>query len=88
MSLNDPAYVERQYQREDRLAARSSVWREGGQEAWCVALDAIRTAGPARVLDIGCGERVCCKGRSRDKRSGRRERYVAADGEAGGRPRS
>lgn len=53
--LNDPDYVQRQYEDESKLAARASVWAEDEHHPFQLALDAIRREKPGRVLDIGCG---------------------------------
>lgn len=53
--LNDPDYVERQYEDESKLAARASVWVDDENHPFRFALDAIRRERPSRVLDVGCG---------------------------------
>lgn len=54
--MSHPAYVQTQYETEDRLAARASIWLEEGNHPVRVALEAIRRERPRRVLDVGCGQ--------------------------------
>jgi SAM-dependent methyltransferase len=57
VSLTDPAYVARQYETEHGLAARKALYDEvAGADAREIAFDAVREAGPAGVLEVGCGE--------------------------------
>lgn len=56
ISMDDPAYVDRQYRTEHHLAARTAVWRAGGQEPWRVALRALVGVHPRRALEVGCGQ--------------------------------
>jgi SAM-dependent methyltransferase len=55
--LDDPDVVAREYATLDRFAQRrlARTADVGGASPWLVALDAITEAGPARVLDAGCG---------------------------------
>lgn len=56
MRLDDPEVVRREYATEDGLEARASIY-EGvyGPNALDVAVEAVREAGPRRVLEVGCG---------------------------------
>jgi SAM-dependent methyltransferase len=55
--LNDPAHVARQYETEDGLAARKSVYRDvTGPDPHTLVVAAVLTRAPGRVLDVGCGE--------------------------------
>ena len=57
MTLDDPAYVERQYASEHGLAARKSFYDEvEGDDARQIALQAVREARPRAVVEVGCGE--------------------------------
>jgi len=54
---DDPEYVRSQYQDESGLQARKAIYAEiGGVDARDVAFEAVREAGPERVLEVGCGE--------------------------------
>lgn len=55
--LNEPDSVRAQYADEVKLNTRRSVWHPtlDGREPSTVALDEIRDARPARVLEVGCG---------------------------------
>jgi len=57
MRLDDPELVRRQYATEDGLAVRrdSQLRFLEGPNAFDVALEAVRRANPARVLEVGCG---------------------------------
>lgn len=57
MRLDDPELVRREYASEDRLAARSRVFRElvDGPNAEELALEAVGEVSPRRVLEVGCG---------------------------------
>ena len=56
MTIHDPEVIAREYATEEGLRARASVY-EGlaGPDSRQLALDAVREAAPARVLDVGCG---------------------------------
>jgi SAM-dependent methyltransferase len=57
LSLDDPAYVERQYETEERLRARKAIYDgAAGVDARDVAFDAVSEADPRAVLEVGCGE--------------------------------
>ena len=57
MSLDDPAFVQRQYETEDGLRARKAIYAEtAGVDARDVAFDAVSEADPGAVLEVGCGE--------------------------------
>jgi SAM-dependent methyltransferase len=54
--LDDPEIVRREYATEEGLRARASAYRGVyGADARDVALDAVREAAPASVLEVGCG---------------------------------
>jgi len=55
--MNDPTYVRAQYESEDKLRTRLSVWHPtvDGRDPATVALDEIRDLAPGRVLEVGCG---------------------------------
>jgi ubiquinone/menaquinone biosynthesis C-methylase UbiE len=55
-ALTDVGHVREQYASEENLAKRRSVWVDDGVRPVEPALEAIRRARPARVLDIGCGQ--------------------------------
>ena len=56
MSLSDPDVVRREYDSEDGLLARASVYQGlAGPDARDLALEAVAEAAPARVLEVGCG---------------------------------
>jgi SAM-dependent methyltransferase len=55
--LNDPALVREQYAKEDNLRARQALWRElDGPDPKEVLWEAIATASPQRVLEVGGGD--------------------------------
>jgi SAM-dependent methyltransferase len=54
---SDPRYVREQYASEAGLAARKAVYRDvNGADARQIALECVALAGPASVLEVGCGE--------------------------------
>jgi SAM-dependent methyltransferase len=54
--LDDPEVVRREYATDTGLRARISVYQGVyGQDAWDVAVDAVREARSRRVLEVGCG---------------------------------
>jgi SAM-dependent methyltransferase len=55
--LSDPDLVAREYASEERFLARRVVFRDylEGPNAEDLAFEALREAGPGRVLEIGCG---------------------------------
>jgi len=54
---DDPEYVRRQYENEEGLRARKAIYGQiGGVDGRDVAFEAVREAGPKRVLEVGCGE--------------------------------
>jgi SAM-dependent methyltransferase len=54
--MRDPAYVRRQYESEQGLAARSSLYgKTTGPSAADVAFDAVAEVDPRRFLEVGCG---------------------------------
>ena len=56
MKLDDPDVVRKDYESEQRLEARASVYRwSEGPDALSLCVDAVVEAGPRRVLDAGCG---------------------------------
>lgn len=56
MSLSDPDLVRREYQSEDGLRSRASVYQGlAGPDAREVVVEAIREAAPRSVLEVGCG---------------------------------
>lgn len=56
MRLDDPELVRREYASEEGLRARASVYQGlAGPDGRKVAFDAVRAAGPQRVLEVGCG---------------------------------
>ncbi|MGH3332873.1 MAG: class I SAM-dependent methyltransferase [Nocardioidaceae bacterium] len=57
---NDPSTVRDQYRTESRLETRRSVWHpaEDGHNPVDAAASAVRTAGPASILEVGCGTGV------------------------------
>src|SRR5205085_9957764 len=56
MRLDDPEDVRRQYEREDNLRARRSLYEETtGPHPHDVLWDAIAEAAPRRVLEVGGG---------------------------------
>jgi ubiquinone/menaquinone biosynthesis C-methylase UbiE len=55
-ALNDPDLVAREYADESRFAVRAAAWaRASGPDAVELLYEAVGEAGPARVLDVGCG---------------------------------
>jgi SAM-dependent methyltransferase len=55
--VDDPAYVERQYESEYGLRARKAIYDEiAGADARDVVLAAVSEATPNTVLEVGCGE--------------------------------
>ncbi len=57
MALDDPAFVRRQYACTDRLATRSSVWRDdpASPSPQDVAIAALAALPTRRLLEVGCG---------------------------------
>jgi SAM-dependent methyltransferase len=54
--FDDPDVVEREYASEAGLRARASVYQGiAGPDAREVAFEAVREAGPGRILEVGCG---------------------------------
>jgi SAM-dependent methyltransferase len=54
--LNDPEHVVRQYETEEGLAARKSVYRDvTGPDARELTIEAVLESAPERVLEVGCG---------------------------------
>jgi SAM-dependent methyltransferase len=53
---NDAAYVRAQYEKEDNLAARASVWVDDGTHPTDIAIAAIKLERPTRILEVGCGQ--------------------------------
>jgi SAM-dependent methyltransferase len=54
--FDDPDVVEREYASEAGLRARASVYQGiAGPDAREVAFEAVREAGPERILEVGCG---------------------------------
>lgn len=55
--MTDAAEVREQYRTEAPLETRRSVWQPAadGRDPVGVAADAVRAAGPGRVLEVGCG---------------------------------
>jgi SAM-dependent methyltransferase len=56
--LNDARFVREEYRAEDRLAARSAIYRyvePGAPDARRIAFQAATARAPKRVLDVGCG---------------------------------
>ncbi len=57
MRLDDPAFVERQYETEEGLRGRKAIYDESaGVDARDVAFAAVSEAAPRAVLEVGCGE--------------------------------
>jgi hypothetical protein len=57
--------VAREYATTERLSMRRldrTGWLHGEDEPWVVALRALAEVRPTRVLDAGCGGRLCCDG--------------------------
>jgi SAM-dependent methyltransferase len=56
MTIHDPDVVRREYESEEGLRARASVYQGlAGPDSRQIAFDAVRDAAPARVLEAGCG---------------------------------
>jgi SAM-dependent methyltransferase len=56
VTIHDPDIVRREYESEDGLRARASVYQGlAGPDSREIAFDAVREAAPARVLEVGCG---------------------------------
>jgi SAM-dependent methyltransferase len=56
-SLDDPAFVQAQYETEDNLRARKSAYESAeGDDPRQFAFEAIAEAAPRRVLEVGGGE--------------------------------
>ncbi|MBA3787846.1 MAG: class I SAM-dependent methyltransferase, partial [Actinobacteria bacterium] len=57
MRSDDPKLVHEQYETEDGLAARASLYLHsaGGMDARDVVVDELRRIAPERVLEVGCG---------------------------------
>lgn len=57
MAMTDPSFVDDQYATETRLDTRRSVWHDSadGRNPAERAAEAVREAGPSRVLEVGCG---------------------------------
>jgi SAM-dependent methyltransferase len=56
VTIHDPEVVRREYESEEGLRARASVYAGlAGPDSREIAFDAVREAAPARVLEVGCG---------------------------------
>jgi SAM-dependent methyltransferase len=56
LKLDDPDAVRKDYESEQRLEARASVYRWAtGPDALSLCVEAVAEAEPRRVLDVGCG---------------------------------
>ena len=55
MRSDDPAAVREQYATEAGLAARASIYGGDGTDARDVVVDILRSSGPKRLLEVGCG---------------------------------
>lgn len=57
MKMTDPSHVAGQYATETALDTRRSVWQDSadGRNPVDRAAEAIREAGPASILEVGCG---------------------------------
>ncbi len=53
---NDPAVVRREYETDEGLVGRQSIWAgRTGRQPFDVAFDAVLAMRAARVLEVGCG---------------------------------
>jgi SAM-dependent methyltransferase len=56
MTIHDPDVVRREYESEEGLRARASVYQGlAGPDSRQIAFDAVRDAAPEHVLEAGCG---------------------------------